>query len=333
MSLHQKSENKKPDSCFQRGTLYHLVPGNKGRVLDGRRTPGLIERYDGESAMFVWKITDFEDKGRHWEIPAEDISSYQFEKSSKKLSKEEVMVIESKCRLFSEKAVIPGLESEFKRTAQLIQDKKEDAKSWFQSQSQFVKMGEPRLDLHSTTGIRPLYNDLESYLKINGVLDLEKKTACQFLLNPRSGEWIKGLRIVMAEMGLLDFNEKRPRTKDIFQGIGCKKKRRQYIISRMAFLQVFLELAGYKEVQLFRGMSTEGAWYETPRTLVSVSFNPEAAKSFSQIDRNEQITCSYLVKFVYPIENLFMTFFETKAFNDRYPEQEAVILYRTKVTF
>ena len=85
-----------------------------------------------------------------------------------------------------------------------------------------------------------------------GVLDLETKTANQYLLNPYSGEWIKGLRIVMAEMGLIDFNEKIPRTKDIFEGIGSKEKRRKYIISRLAFVQTFFELSGYKEVQFKR---------------------------------------------------------------------------------
>lgn len=74
MSLHQKHENILPDELFEQGTLYHLVPGNEGRVLDGRRTPGILEIYDSESAMFVWRITDFEDKGEFWEIPAEGVS-------------------------------------------------------------------------------------------------------------------------------------------------------------------------------------------------------------------------------------------------------------------
>ena len=118
-----------------------------------------------------------------------------------------------------------------------------------------------------------------SYTDICGVLDLERKTANQYLLNPYSGEWIKGLRIVIAEMGLIDFNDKKP------------------------------------------------------RTLLSTSFNPEVGKAFSNINRNEQITFSYIIKFTYSIKNLFMTFFETKAFNERYQEQEAVILYRDKFTF
>ena len=80
-------------------------------------------------------------------------------------------------------------------------------------------------------------------------------------------------------------------------------------------------------------MATEGALFEKPKTLISASFNPEVGRAFSLIDRNEQVTFSYLIKFTYPIENLFMTFFETKAFNERYQEQEAIVLYRNKFTF
>lgn len=333
MKIHQKKENKLHDSCFEMGTLYHIVPGNKGRVLDGRRTPGFIEKYDDESAMFIWRITDFEDKGECWEVLAEEILAYQFEKDSGRLTQAKMEEIESKCKLLSEKLIIYSSELEYKKTLKLIEEEKNKAKNWFVNKSQFVSLGESQLDIKSNSGLQFLYNDLISYMDICGVLDLERKTANQYLLNPYSGEWIKGLRIVMAEMGLIDFNEKIPRTKDVFEGIESKEKRRQYIISRMAFVQAFFKLSGYEEVQLFRGMSTEGTLFEKPRTLLSASFNPEVGKAFSNIDRNQQITFSYLIKFTYSIKNLFMTFFETKAFNERYQEQEAVILYRDKFTF
>lgn len=333
MDLHQNNKNKLPDTCFEKGTLYHIVPGNKGRVLDGRRTPGFIEKYDDESAMFVWRITDFEDKGKYWEVPAEEIVAYQFEKTSSKLSKNKVMNIESKCELFSERLVICGSDSEYKKTLRSIEKEKDKVNNWFLDQSEFVRLGKCQIDIRSKEGSQLLFDDLVSYMEISGVHDLETKTASQYLLNPYSGEWIKGLRIVMAEMGLIDFNEKKPRTKNIFKGIGSKDNRKNYIISRMAFIQAFFDLAGYRNVQLFRGMSTERELFEKPKTLISASFNPEVGKSFSDIDTNEQVTFSYLIKFTYPTKNLFMTFFETKAFNERYKEQEAVIIYRDKFTF
>lgn len=197
----------------------------------------------------------------------------------------------------------------------------------------FSRLGKSHLDIESPVGSQFLYDDLAAYMQMRGVLDLEKRTASNYTLNPRSGEWLKALRIVMAEMGLLDFKEKKPRTRDIFQGAGCKEKRKRYIIARLAFVQSFFQSAGFNKVQLFRGMQAEGALLETPRTLLSATFNPAVGKSFAGIDRNKKITYSYVVKFTYPIEHLFMTYFETKEFNERYREQEAVVFYRTKFTF
>ena len=79
MTLHQFDENMKPDSEYFYGDLSFLVPGNVCRLLDGRRTPGFIEEVCTESAMFRWRISNFEDKGRYWDVPLEHIDDYQFE--------------------------------------------------------------------------------------------------------------------------------------------------------------------------------------------------------------------------------------------------------------
>ena len=74
--MHEHHKMPESDDNFENGTLYHLVVNNEGRVLDGRRTPGFIESYDEESEMFIWRITDFEDKGRCWEVPVDEIGNY-----------------------------------------------------------------------------------------------------------------------------------------------------------------------------------------------------------------------------------------------------------------
>ncbi len=333
MALHAQHQNKLPDSDFDKGTFYHIVPGNSGRVLDGRRTPGFIEHYDSEVAMFTWRITDFEDKGRCWQIPAENIVQYQFEKQAVKLNDAAVKAIENKCRQFSEKLVISGRQTECDRTLALISREAQKLEAWFLKESQFVNNGHAKLDFKAQVGCEYLFNDLTMYMKRCGLCELEEKTANQYILNPHSGEWIKGLKIVMAELGLIDFDEKRPRTKDIFMGIGSRALRKQYIIARLAFVQTFFKLAHYREVPLFRGVVTESKNYQTPKTLLSTTFNADVAKAFSSLEDNDKVAFSYFVKFSYPIENLFMTFFETKSFNERYLEQEAIVLYRDRLFF
>ncbi len=293
MPLHQNNKNMLPDSYFETGTIAHIVAGNKGRVLDGRRTPGFIESYNAESAMFIWRITDFEDKDNYWEIPAEEIKNYQFEKKSAKLGINNIKIIEDKCKIFEQKLKITSNKNELNTALKLITDKKLLIKNWLIEQSEFVKFGHLKLDITAKTGNKFLFNDLKNYLTINNLYELEKKTAEQYSLNPYSGEWIKGLKIVLAEMGLLDFNDKMPRTADIFSGIGKKNKRKNYIITRMAFVQAYLELAELNEIQLFRGMVTEKDNYETTKTIISASFNPNVAKEFSSLTVNDNARFSY----------------------------------------
>lgn len=330
--MHQHYKEIESDDNFETGTLSHIVPGNEGRVLDGRRTPGYIESYDEESAMFVWRITDFEDKGKCWEIPAEQISNYQFRKHSKHLSADDTEKISLRCNSLNKQLKIKKNDDIYACTLEEINSQKKVAREWLQQHSAFFKKHK-KLDFDSQVGYEELFSDLEEYLRLQGVYELELKTANQYLINPYSGEWIKGMKIVMAELGLIDYAETAPRTKEIFLGIGLRELRKKYIIIRTAFIQSVFELLEINEVPLYRGMSSFVNLYETPCTLVSSTFSVNTAKEFAAIDSSADFKSCYFVKFMYPVSNLFMTFFETKQFNERYKEQEAIIYYRDKLTF
>ena len=330
--MHEHHKMLESDDNFENGTLYHLVANNEGRVLDGRRTPGFIESYDEESEMFIWRITDFEDKGRCWEVPVDEIGNYQFRKNSKLLSVEETEKISKHCLEFHQILTIEKNDKIYQQTLISIQERKEYAKKWLKQNSLFLK-NRKELDFNMQVGDCDLHNDLKEYMKSLDLYELELKTANQYLLNPQSGEWIKGLKIVMAEMGLIDFKERIPRTKDIFLGMGEKSVRRNYIISRLAFIQSIFEILGIEEVPLYRGMSSSINLFETPSTLVSATFSADTAKDFASINDDSAYRSAYFVKFMYPITNLFMTFFETEQFNERYKEQEAIIIYRDKLSF
>jgi hypothetical protein len=84
----------------------------------------------------------------------------------------------------------------------------------------------------------------------NNLIQQEKLTTNSFVLNPESGEWIKGLKIVLAEMGLVTYRGKKVRTDNIFESAGNKNLRREYIIHRLAFMRAFFELMDVKEVLL-----------------------------------------------------------------------------------
>ena len=152
--------------------------------------------------------------------------------------------------------------------------------------------------------------------------ETERRTAEEYLLNPYSGEWIKAIKIAMAEPGLVPYSGKPLRKSSPAVDLQA------YILARIAFVRCAVRRADCREVPLYRGMSSEQDLYETPESLPSVAFSPDTAAEFADIRPGAPSRSAYLVKFTPPVEMLFMTFFETEAFNQRYLEQEAVILYR-----
>lgn len=330
--MHKQHTILEPDDLFDPGTLAHLVTGNEGRVLDGRRTPGFIEAYDIESAMFTWRITAFEDAGKCWEIPAEQINCYQFRKDSPLLSQEAVSRISGRIQQLNQMLTIPKTTETSALTEKAIAERELTARDWILRNSAFYKSGD-QFDFQAKEGEETLYTDLEHYLQEAGLHELERLTAEQYLLNPYSGEWIKGMKIVMAEMGLIAYHGTVPRKNDTFSGIGAKENRVNYIIARTAFLRSMFRLKGISEVPLFRGMSSESDFYETPQTLISATLSADTAMEFANVKDLSKARSAYFVKFPCPVKNLFMTYFETRQFSERYKEQEAVIFYDSQIKF
>ena len=330
--MHEQHSIIESDDHFVVGTLAHLVVGNEGRVLDGRRTPGYIESYDTESAMFIWRITAFEDKGKCWEIPAEEITSYQFRKGSPLLSQLEVSEISDRCATLNQQLVIAKSKANHAATESIIAIQEKFALGWITCNSLFYKM-KAQFDFSTKEGNHLLFSDLENYLKELGLYELERLTAEQYLLNPYSGEWIKSTKIIMAEMGLIAYRGTPTRKADTFSGIGERELRKKYIIARTAFLRSMFKLRGISEVSLFRGMSSAVDFYETPLTLVSTTFSAETALEFADIQSAAKSRSAYFVKFTCPVDHLFMTYLETRQFSERYKEQEAVIFYDGQIKF
>jgi len=259
MGVHQFNKNMPPDSEFVPGSIKYLVPGNKCRLLDGRRTPGVIEQFSPDSAIFRWRITDFEHKGRCWDIPAEDVIRYQFTKDSKGLSDSDIKLINKRVKSLGKKLKIEATRKNLEKTTLEINETKALIKSWMRSNSLFFKNQE-NLNFESKEGSKSLAQDLIKYMNSVGLDKLESRNAESIVLNPYSGEWIKGMRIVLAEMGLVGYEDKIPRTKDIFIGLGNKNIRRKYLIHRLAFIRAYFELLKLNEVVLYRGMSSERDW-------------------------------------------------------------------------
>lgn len=326
MDIHEYDNNMKSDEEFIKGDICFLVEGNRCRLLDGRRTTGIIEKYFEDSAMFRWKITKYEDKDKYWDLPAEDINNFQFEKDSYKLSEKQVEYMQENIESYQETINIEARQSDRDNTEEEIEKNKLSIIKWLEDKSIFIK-SQDKIDFSSREGSNLLAKDIKNYMKSVRLEEEEKITADTMVLNPNSGEWIKGMNITLAEMGLVSFRGKIPRTKYIFEGIGNKENRRRYIINRLAFIRAYFSMLKIKEVILYRGMSSEKHWKEVLRTFLPCTFSLEVGKEFSDFDKESKYRISYLVKMTVPVEKLFMTYLETEAMNRQYKEAEALLLY------
>jgi len=325
MPIYQSDPKRLPDSEFLPGSVEYLVAGNVCRLLDGRRTPGVIEEVFHDSAMFRWRITDFEHKGKHWDLPAEWVFRAQFAKDAQKISPDQLQELERVIEYFNGELVIEPRDGERAVTEAEIASLERSAQQWLRENSTFIADGN-RLDLTARTGSELLAADLVAYLDAHNLAEHEARTAENYVLNPHSGEWIKGMEIVLAEMGLVGYRDKIARTPDIFEGLGSKQHRRKYLMHRLAFVRAYFRLLDIGEVVLYRGMKTESELKRVERRLISCSFNLRVSRELSDFSREKRYRNSYLAKLVVPVERLWMTFLETSQMNREYREAEAVIL-------
>ena len=105
-AIYASDPNAAPDSEFLPGELSHLVIGNRGRLLDARRTPVTITAADPDRGGFEVEIGAFEDAGARWVLPLEDVGRFQFARGGAVAAAEVVAELESAVRRFDRELVV-----------------------------------------------------------------------------------------------------------------------------------------------------------------------------------------------------------------------------------
>lgn len=325
MSVYQSDPNPRPDSEFEPGTLAHLVPGNRGRMLDPRRTGVSLTALHPERGAMDLRIEAFEDKGAVWEIPFEEIGHYQFAKGSATADESVQAEARAAVERLDRPLEVPRNDDARADTLACLAAYREDADRWLGGHARFFREGGELPDPDTRCGDSRLAADLTAYLGSHGLTGLESVFATRFVSNPYAGEMVKGHRLVMAELGLTPFRGKVVRDPDLFEGAWARERRREHILRRMAFVHaVFLRLE-LPRVNLFRGFSTtDPVRPPANRTFVSASFSLAVAKShFTSAADGTGVLYRHAV----PVERLFMTYHETAQMNEQFLEAEAVVLY------
>ena len=89
-------------------------------------------------------------------------------------------------------------------------------------------------------------------MDFHGLTDMEERFATQWVSNSESGEFIKGHRIVIAELGLSPYEGKVVRDSTLFDEPWSKQRRAHYILVRMAFVQEVFSQSEIERPLLYR---------------------------------------------------------------------------------
>jgi len=319
--VHQRAGRPAPDSEFVPGSLSLLVPGNSGRLLDPRRTPVQVAAVRRELGEFELEILGFEDAGARWVVPLWEVDRYQFARGC--AERGETSSLEGAVARLDRPLSVDAAGFDASTLEGEIAALREQAGEHLPSPLTVD------LDPASRTGPKELRAWLTSFMAARGLDEMEQAFATRFVRNPGSGELVKGHRIVLAELGLVSFEGRVVRDPGLFAGAWSKARRRDHILSRLAFVRELFGRADLRTVLVWRGLSTAGPLLPaTNRTFVSTSFSRAVAESLFR--GSEQTQVALLIRRRVPVERLFMTFLETAAMNERYLEAEAVLLYDAK---
>jgi hypothetical protein len=320
--IYQSDSSTEPDSNFVAGELSLAAAGNRGRLLDARRTPLSLTAVDSERCEIEVRIDAFEDQGARWRIPAWEITRLQLALDSKRATPAAAAELDRAVERCNQPLVVEA-------------DATAASDTWRRVTEQRARVGAALrsdvvgIDLQACVELREgdprLYASLDRYLAAQDLLDLDRRFCETMVSNPGSGELIKGHAIVLAELGLCRFQGTLVRDPNLFEEPWSRRRRAQHLIARMAFAQEFWNACVGQPLTLYRAAATDGALFRPrPASFVSCTFSEEVADahfSGGETTRNA-------VKWRQAVDStrLLMTFLETAAFNDRFKEAEAVLL-------
>jgi hypothetical protein len=303
--VYERDPHAAPDDAFETGTLEHLVPGNRGRLLDSRRTPVVVTDVLPSTGTFEVEVAAFEDVGARWEIEVERVGGFQFEPGQASADVGTVAALDEAGRRFDRPLSIPCAETERADTAARIEAARTKARGFLPGPSPFVA--------------------LEAFLEGRGLSTMEEAFAERFVSNASSGELVKGHAIVLAQLGLCPYEGKVVRSPDLFAGEWSEDRRADHIVSRLGFVRELHAVDGLERVTLYRGLaSDEPLKAPRARSFVSATFDPSVAEA--HFSGGPSTVAAAIYRQVVPVERLFMTYRETRAMNRQFRESEVVLI-------
>ena len=313
-----------PDNDFEPGHLRHLVPGNRGRLLDPRRTPVTVVGVDLPHGMFDVEVGAFEDAGARWRVALEEVARFQFGVGQELVSDALWARYEQAVERFDKRLRIEADGEAAALTGERLEQER------IICARQLDRLGVPaRLDpapfVRRRQGDASVAGAVRTLLEERDLVSLDERFVAQYVSNPWSGEVVKGHAIVAAELGLVSYHGKVVRDPSLFEGDWAKDRRAEHLLVRLAVTAEVWRRAGAPEVVLYRAVSSETALRPSPgASFVSATFSSDVAASHFAGGPATRSAAMYRHRV--PIERLLMTFWETAAMNEPFAEAEAILI-------
>lgn len=323
MTVYEFDRDSAPDGDFVAGSLERLVVGNRGRLLDARRTPVQVTAVSPDTGAFEIEILRFEDAGARWELGLEEVTRFQFERDAALATAEEIRELDLASRRFRVEVVIEAEPAAGAQTAEAIASEQRVLRAELAGVEALH-----RLDLATHVRTREGHPELmvtvDRLAGTRGVAELDERLASAFVSNPQSGEVVKGHAVVLAELGLCRYQGPRIRDPGVLQ-TWTAETRARHIIFRLALMRELFGTVTPGMLWLFRAAAHEGPPPSpAPRSFISATLSREVAED--HFAGGPRSTSAVMWRQRTPAERLFMTFLETPALNRQFKEAEAILI-------
>jgi hypothetical protein len=323
-SVYEWNPDAAPDSAFRTGELADLAVGNRGRLLDARRTPVTVVGVPAAKGAFVVRIDAFEDKGRTWELWLGEVERFQFQRDGVRLTDSRLAELQRSVDRFDRDLVIDCEPETRRATLEQLRRRRLEIRRWLDRSASGLHCDLGAV-IEQRVGEPVAYELLEAWLDEHELSELDRVLASALVTNPHAGEVVKGHAIVLAEIGLSPYHGKIVRDPALFAGHWSRVRRADHLMWRLAFTQELWKRLGARELTLYRAFASDGALPpRSPGSFISATLSREVAEAHFAGGPTTQTAAIW--RQVVPIERVLMTFVETRAMNERFHEAEAVLL-------
>jgi hypothetical protein len=321
--IYQSDPDKLPDSDFSPGEIRFLVVGNKGRLLDARRTPVEVTAINPDEATFEVEIQAFEDRGARWWVPFEDVGRYQFALGAQTAPVSTVVSYEQAAQRFARPLVVEAGAHARKDSAERLEGERAQAARWLAvNSSEDLELSRHVISREKAPQLAGL---LCTYLSERNLFDMDASFSAAFVSNPNAGELVKGHAIVLAELGLCRYEGRAVRSPALFTGGWSREHRAEHLLARMGFTQALWARIDVSEAPLYRAFASEHhAPERAPSSFISATLSLDVAIDHFRGGSGTRMAAIY--RQAMPLTRVFMTFMETEALSRRFKEAEAILI-------